>query len=145
MRWEHLRRSQNVEDRRHQRASGAGAGGFKLGGAGILIAIIIAFVVGPKEGLSFFMQNAQNSAQHTSSELQTIGEDIDDEAEDFIKAVLGSTEDIWNKQFSQLGRQAPPWAHSTILRIRPSTLISASLMISKTNMELLETLPKPMS
>lgn len=109
MRWEHLRRSQNVEDRRHHRPSGRGTGGFKLGGFGIIIAIVLAIFVGPKEGLNFFLQNAGQQSQVTSSQVQVTGEDVDDTAEDFIKAVLGSTEDIWSSQFRQLGRsyQAP--------------------------------------
>lgn len=104
MRWEKLRRSRNVEDRRGQRSAGrpAAAGG----GCGLILILILALVfkVNPLEfigqsggGLS---QQAQQTQQPSSAE--------DNEMADYVQAVLGSTEDEWTHIFRQYNLQYRP-------------------------------------
>ena len=109
MRWKNLPRSRNVEDRRHQRTSGGGRRGTGLlgmGGMGIIIAIVIGFIAGPEAAFNALLggggaQGLGGGAPQT----QTVGQDIDDEAEEMVKAVLGSTEVLWNQEFQKAGRQ----------------------------------------
>ena len=108
MKWRKLRRSSNVRDVR-------GRGGFRgagiplrLGGRGgwVTVAVlIIAFFLGGPEMLSSLLGGglSGNNAEFDG------GAAIEDEAGDFVSAVLGSTEDEWAVLFDAGGRQyAPP-------------------------------------
>ena len=101
MRWEKLRRSQNVEDRRGQRMARrpAAAGG----GCGIILILILALVfqVNPLELLS---QSGAGLDQQTHQTQQS-GAAASDEMAEYVKATLGSTEEEWTHIFGQYNRQ----------------------------------------
>jgi predicted metalloprotease len=108
MRWEKGRRSSNVEDRRGAPGGmrmGAGAG--KLGFGGIAIIVVIGLVMGknPLEMLAMLgeMQGAQPGPQ-----APTQSAPVDDQASQFVAAILGDTEDVWSAQFQASGSAYQP-------------------------------------
>ena len=78
-----------------------GAGGIGgLGIGGVLIVVVIALVMG-KNPLQLLSQVADQGGASTQS--QTGAAPTNDEASQLVSAVLGSTEDVWAKQFQQSG------------------------------------------
>ncbi|MBK1835496.1 neutral zinc metallopeptidase [Roseibacillus ishigakijimensis] len=104
MRWEKLRRSRHVEDRRGQRPSRkpAAAGG----GLGLVLILVLAFVfkVNPLELLS---QSSHSGLSPQPASAVTPSAESDEMA-DYTAAVLGSTEDEWQRIFAQYNRQYRP-------------------------------------
>lgn len=104
MRWEKLRRSENVEDRRGQSASRrpAAAGG----GCGLILILVLALVfkINPLEllGQSGLESASQQQTQHAPTSAES------DEMADYVRAILGSTEEEWQQIFTQYGRQYRP-------------------------------------
>lgn len=94
MLWQGRRESSNVDDRR-----GFGGGGMAVGGGigGIIIAILYFFLGGGSGGdnSSFLQQQAPMSQEQKAAE---------DKLASFSKVVLADTEDVWNKLFSEQGR-----------------------------------------
>ena len=99
MRWEDGRESENVEDQRRAPV------GMALGGAGTIIVIVIALVLG-KNPMAL-LQQAQNNAPPGA---QAPGQESPEEARKvtFVKHVLAETEDVWGDLFQRLGKQVSP-------------------------------------
>jgi predicted metalloprotease len=98
MRWGDVRRSDNVEDRR-----GMGGAG-KLGGGTILVVIVLSLLFGknPLEMLGLLEQ----SGIGTQTEQQAgPAAGADDAGSDFVRAILGETEDVWGAIFQQAGKR----------------------------------------
>lgn len=102
MRWRQGRRSENVEDRRGQRRSAAG---IRLGGGlgGIAILLLAAFLLGPEQAMNLLQQNGGPAGGPAPA--ATASNPQEDELVDFVRVVLGTTEDVWHEQFRRLGRQ----------------------------------------
>jgi len=108
MRWNNRRRSDNVEFRK-------GAAGAGLGGAAFLI---LRFVLG-RFGIRGIIMLAAGAFLLDRAGIVSIaslmggagGGEITREATtqegDFVKAVVGSTEDVWNKLFAENGQKYP--------------------------------------
>jgi predicted metalloprotease len=90
MRWQDLKRSTNVQDRRGMRA-----GLPVTGGAGLIIVLIIAALTGV---------NPLQLIGGGSPESGVEGPPADDPMRDFVSAVLGSTEETWGALFSASGQ-----------------------------------------
>jgi predicted metalloprotease len=106
MRWDNMRRSDNVEDRRGQRAARMG-GGFGLGG--LLLVLVASVVLGknPLELLSL-LQDA-GVQQAPVEEGPAPAPPADDRNADFVRAILGDTEDTWGRLFQDMnGRYQAP-------------------------------------
>jgi uncharacterized protein len=89
MKWQDLRRSTNVQDRRGMR------GGLPVtGGLGLVVVLIIAALTGVNP-------LALLGGGGTGTEAAP---PADDPARDFISAVLGSTEETWGSLFSSSGQ-----------------------------------------
>ncbi|XJS10404.1 neutral zinc metallopeptidase [Aerococcaceae bacterium WGS1372] len=123
MKWEDLRRSKNVQDRRGQSSgsfgrggsrgsSGGGMGGlfnllFLIPGKGkwIILAIMLISIIGGGAGLGDLFGgtntnvNEPNSGIQVNNEAQTSEEDVTDSEYQFVSAVLASTEDYWREAF----------------------------------------------
>jgi predicted metalloprotease len=101
MRWQDERRSENVEDRRRIQPAGLALGG----GIGTLILILIGLYMGadPRQLMRAVQQN-----QPAAARAQQGGGPTDPEEEkrvDFVKAVLGDTEDVWRELFQKMNKQ----------------------------------------
>lgn len=125
MKWEDLRRSRNVEDRRGQRGGFPSGGGMvpgRSGGMGgnllwmlllsrgkfkwILIGLLLLFFLGG--GGNLFNGSLGQNTQPANNELvfedtlkdQSAAEQMTDQESQFLSAVLGSTEDYWTERFA---------------------------------------------
>ncbi len=103
MRWRKLERSQNVQDRRGTRA-GAVAGG--IGGLGI-IGVLLALFLGGGGGLGEALQGLGEAAPGPTQTQPPQYQGVD-EVEDFVSAILGSTEAVWGDVFANSGRNYQP-------------------------------------
>ncbi|HUG66141.1 MAG TPA: neutral zinc metallopeptidase [Pirellulaceae bacterium] len=101
MRWRQGRRSENVDDRRGQRRAGPG---IRLGGVGgIVILLLAVFLVGPERALNLLQQNG--GAGGGAAPVEVAPNPQEEELVDFVRVVLGTTEDVWREQFRRLGRE----------------------------------------
>lgn len=102
MRWQGLRRSSNVSDRRSMGAKtvvGGGAGGM------FLIAVLVYAMGGnPTE---YLLEGVSRTIQQSTARPSKLDEAQQNEQADFASAVLGSTEDVWGAIYNQRGRQYP--------------------------------------
>lgn len=122
MKWEDLRRSKNVEDRRGtsnsslgrgggQSSSGSGMGGlfnllFLLPGKSkwIVIGIILISLLGGGSffgGLGDLTNTGVNNSISVNEQAQTSDQGVTDDEFEFVSAVLASTEDFWHQEFSE--------------------------------------------
>jgi uncharacterized protein len=103
MRWQTSRRSENVED---QRGTPSFSRGPVIGGGAAIIIIIIGLLLGtdPTKLLETVGGATGGTPNATvGTETSTTGEE-NDEGTDFVKAVLGETEDVWTEIFSRRGQ-----------------------------------------
>lgn len=97
MRWRDRRQSENVEDRR-----GMSRGGLAIGGGlGSIVVVVIALLMGADPS-TLFEQLPDGSAPGGGVTRPVNPEE--EELVQFVKVVLGDTEDVWNQVFSQSGR-----------------------------------------
>lgn len=110
MRWREARRSDNVEDRRGMRVGRVGAG---IGGAGLLLIIVLSLLAG-ENPLDLLQQIGPlpESAQVGPGGPSTAPAGARDEASEFVRAVLGETEDAWDRIFAASGQR---YAHPTLV------------------------------
>ncbi len=90
MRWKGRRQSTNVEDRRGR--TGAVAG---VGGGAVILGLIMYFMMGDSTVLQQAMQGQQQAPR---TQQQTAAQN--DEASQFVRTVLATTEDVWNGVFA---------------------------------------------
>lgn len=127
MRWRGGRRSDNVEDRRGERASGGfsfpfprsgrqvrfpfpqSGGGSTMrkggvGGVGLIILVVLFFVFGGD--LGDLMQQTQMGpgGLPPTEPMQGSRPQANDELSDFVSVVLADTEDTWRDLFQNLGK-----------------------------------------
>ncbi len=98
MRWENLRRSSNVEDRRGMAPKTV------VGGAGGIFAMALLVWALGGDPTSLLMEGVQQTIQSSSKHPSRLNEDEQKEQADFVGAVLGSTEDVWAEIFAKNGR-----------------------------------------
>lgn len=89
MRWQLSRRSENVENR------GRGGGLVVAGGGGTLVLALVVVLLGGDPTALLMNSFSQTSTLSITQQA---------EQEDFVKAVLGNTEDVWAKQFGLAGK-----------------------------------------
>lgn len=100
MRWQLGRRSQNVEDLRGRPGAGRTVGRVGLGT--VVVALLASWLTGqnPLELLGLMAGGG--------GQVDTGGPPpapIDDERRDFVRAILGETEDVWRATFQSKGRR----------------------------------------
>jgi predicted metalloprotease len=100
MKWRVGRQSTNVEDRRGQGMGAMGMGGMGLGGIALVVVVSLLFGKNPLEVLGSMSQQA--------APTETGEPPPPTEATEFVGTILGSTEDVWSKVFSQSGSVYPP-------------------------------------
>jgi predicted metalloprotease len=111
MRWQSMRRSDNVEDRRGAgggfRMGGMGGGGFRGGGLGIggvLLLLILGWLFGVDPTA---LLDPNQSLDTGSSSSPASSAPPTDEAGVMVSKVLGDTEDVWTRIFSDAGLRYP--------------------------------------
>lgn len=104
MRWRDMRRSDNVEDRRGMPMAGAG---LKLGGGGLLLILVLSVLTGtnPLDLIGGLEEGGSPPAIDSGPERKP---PTDDPQADFVRALLGDTEDTWGRLFSQGGGTYEP-------------------------------------
>jgi len=98
MRWQGMRKSDNVEDRR-------GIGGKQLaigGGLGGLVLAVLFMLLGGNPGE--VLQNIQTGPSETSAAAGRPLSEKEKMMGDFVSVTLASIEDVWSEIFSQSGR-----------------------------------------
>ena len=102
MLWNKSRSSDNVVEAE----GGGGGGGFgpiHLGLGTTIIAIIIAIIFPSTRGIVFGLLTGGSGTAPTTQ--QTTQVDANDPQVDFVRHILGSTEDVWSASFQQMGKQ----------------------------------------
>ncbi|MEX9608877.1 KPN_02809 family neutral zinc metallopeptidase [Providencia manganoxydans] len=111
MRWQNRRRSDNIEDRRSQNSStgfrGTG-GGMRIplrGKSGIVILIVI--VVAGYYGVDLTgLVTGEPIGNTTSQQTQrSAASPQEEQLADFTSVMLASTEDVWQAEFKQIGKE----------------------------------------
>jgi uncharacterized protein len=104
MKWRNMRRSSNVQDvRGGGRSPVRAAGGVGIGG--IVLALLASLIFGIDP--STVLVGLQGGDTSAPSEVQVAP--INDRDSDFVKAVLGDTEDVWSQVFQkQVGEAYQP-------------------------------------
>ena len=102
MRWNKARRSDNVVDVRGGR--GRGGGGAKVGIGGLLLALVLGWVFGvdPAQLLSL-VDGGGKAVTPTSGSAPP----ANDAQAEFVRAILGDTEDAWGELFRAGNAQYP--------------------------------------
>jgi predicted metalloprotease len=107
MKLDDSRRSDNVEDDRG--SGGGGIRGIHLGLGGTVLVVVVGYFLGisPSTMLSLL---AGGGGQGTAVPTQgtPVTGDSKDPQVDFVRAVLGETEDVWGAYFKGLGRTYTP-------------------------------------
>jgi uncharacterized protein len=104
MRWRNMRRSSNVQDVRGGGRPMRTAGGVGLGG--ILLALLASLIFGIDPGTVLVGLQGGDSYQQPTQVQEA---PINDRDSDFVKAVLGDTEDVWSQVFQkQVGAPYQP-------------------------------------
>src|SRR5438067_1681317 len=111
MRWEDMRRSENVEERSGGMPFGIG-GGMGLGGGAILVVVVLSLLLGknPLEMLALLSGGEGPSVQTQSVPAGTPapGARPADPQREFVARVLGDTEDVWGDIFTRMGKRYEP-------------------------------------
>lgn len=104
MRWRGRRESTQVEDRRGRPV---GRRGLQLGGGAILLVIVISFLTGqnPLELLSTIDTGPPIPSEQIGPGGGAGGPRSDDDGARFVSVVLASTENTWNRLFTDFGRR----------------------------------------
>lgn len=100
MRWQKGRRSDNVVDARGRSGRRFG-GGLSLGGVAVIV--IVGLLMG-QDPLQILGQIAGQATQPQAPQSQT-APPAGDEQSEFVRAILGDTEDTWRELFQQAGQQ----------------------------------------
>lgn len=124
MDWKDFRRSDNVEEVGSDSApSGFGGGGIRLGGAAIAIIVVVSLLLGknpldvlallsgggaPPQVQTQAQAPVQSGSAQSPAQPGTSAADSRDTEKDFVRAVLGDTEDFWGATFQQMGRRYQP-------------------------------------
>jgi len=102
MLWNKSRSSDNVVESEGGGGGGFGIGPIHLGAGGTIIAIIVAIIFPQTRGLIFGLLAGGGSAPTSQ---QTTQADANDPQVQFVKHILGSTEDVWSAYFQKMGQQ----------------------------------------
>lgn len=108
MRWRVSRRSENVEDRRGEGSSmSTGLGGVRLGGAGLIAALLLALMLGvdPTILLQGIPTGSLPGSTPEAGAERTPRSAKEEELAEFVSFVLGDIEDTWQELFRQAGRE----------------------------------------
>jgi predicted metalloprotease len=99
MRWQSGRRSGNVIDRRGISLGRGGA----IGGGAVVVAVIAALLGAPQSVVRSLLEGG--GGEVTETESGRVPTAAENQAAEFVKVVLGSTEDVWSAVLPQQVRR----------------------------------------
>lgn len=102
MRWKELKKSENVERRRGSGGGGRAAVG---GGLGAIIMALVAIFVFKQDPAQVMGTLTQSATQQGPAKPQT---EREQEIDNFVAAIKGSTEEVWTQVFRQHGQTYRP-------------------------------------
>lgn len=106
MRWDRSRRSDNVQQSTG-RGGGMRFGGGSLGIGGVVLVVVVGLLFGKNPGEILQMLGGMAGGGGTTSSAPQTAPVENNEQTDFVRAVLGSTEDTWGPMFKAGGQQYP--------------------------------------
>jgi len=106
MDWRRSRQSDNVVQAGGGRGPRMAGGGLGLGGIAIVVALGLAMGRSPAEILGFLVNLNGGSQSEVGDPSRPPGPEQAEQVE-FVRAILGSTEDTWNEVFQAAGKQYP--------------------------------------
>jgi predicted metalloprotease len=112
LRWDDFRRSDNVDDA-GSGGSGLG-GGLRIGGGALIAVVVISLLLGknPLDVLALLETGAPPTVQAPASSVAPGGPGtpaVKDPQLDFVRAIVGDTEDFWSAELARHGtRYQPP-------------------------------------
>lgn len=104
MKLDDSRRSDNVED---QRGSGLGGRGAGIG-IGTIVIVVIGYFMGVNPATLLSFLNGESQGTTESSPATPVTDSAHDPQVDFVRAVLGETEDTWGAYFQAAGKTYTP-------------------------------------
>jgi len=103
MKLDDSRRSDNVEDDRGGGGGGGGIRGLHLGLGGTLAVIVIGYFMGVSPSTLLGLLNGGGSQVAAPTPADPAASANDPQV-DFVRAILGETEDVWGAYFRNMGR-----------------------------------------
>jgi uncharacterized protein len=100
MKLDDSRRSDNVED---DRGSGVGRRGAGIG-IGTIVIVVIGYFMGVNPATLLSLLNGGDPQQVSAPTPVTGSTDANDPQVDFVRAILGETEDVWGQYFNAMGK-----------------------------------------
>src|SRR5882757_7934703 len=104
MKLDDSRRSDNVED---QRSSGFGGRGAGIG-IGTIVIVIIGYFMGVSPSTLLSLLNGDQQAATAPAPATQLPDAASDPQVDFVRAILGETEDVWGTYFTTVGKTYVP-------------------------------------
>lgn len=105
MLWKKGRRSDNVVDARGE----GGGGGMRLGGKGLSLTAVVLIVgfglLTGQDPMQILGQLTGQMSEQSAAPTQRQAPPANDPQADFVRSILGDTEDTWQQMFQQSGRQ----------------------------------------
>lgn len=106
MDWRRSRQSDNVEQTGTASRPGRGGGRLSLGGVAILVAVGLAMGRSPTEILGVLVSMNGNGGATTTAPTRPNTAEQNEQVQ-FVRSILGSTEDTWAEVFASAGQQYP--------------------------------------
>jgi len=103
MKLDDSRRSDNVDD---QRGSGIGGRGAGIG-IGTIVIVVIGYFMGVSPATLLSLLNGDQQAATPAAQTAPLSNSANDPQVDFVRAILGETEDVWGTYFKGLGKSYP--------------------------------------
>jgi uncharacterized protein len=104
MRWQQGPRSENVEDRRGVRGPVMVGGGIGM----LVLVVIVMLLGGNPQALLQQLQQQQQQGGGVAGPQDPKEKEAEDQKVEFVRHVLGQTDEVWTKEFAQLGKQYQP-------------------------------------
>jgi predicted metalloprotease len=104
MKLDDSRRSDNVED---QRGSGFGGRGAGIG-IGTIVIVVIGYFMGVSPSTLLSLLNGDQQAATAPAPTVQGTNSASDPQVDFVRAILGETEDVWGSYFERMGKTYTP-------------------------------------
>lgn len=104
VRWESGRRSENVEDRRKMGPTMAMGGG----GLSLVVFLIAWFILGDARKAANLANNVGGPAGGQAAQQNVEISSEEEELTEYVKVILGYTEDVWEEIFAEEGKTYTP-------------------------------------